>query len=299
MAPSAIEKALSCDNGPVGLKGTTYTMPPGIWPLLRRYRLGYLGPAAIAAILTCMGAAAHVDLFPGIIGGESGAAPLLHWAAAHLVWVTAFLTLWAVGFPPALWWQYTKGRQKQFLGQWKGLAPTRQVLRDLIPPAHARWTGAPSSFAMVSRFVGKGGFPAGLPFTRGKIRDYAKRAKATWSGDRKRVLDFCTAIYPVQGESEILEREARERLYEAWTELSNFWDGWGRECYDEGSIKERDLRPFMPSAELLLLTYLEIALALRTNEESAGKQGLFRLARAVSQKGRPPVTPQRTKKNFL
>jgi hypothetical protein len=209
------------------------------------------------------------------------------------------LALWPVVGLIGLWWQYTKGLYKRFIAEWKGLAPTRQVLRDLIPPAHAKWTGVPSSFALTSHFVGKVGFPGGLPFNSGKLRDYAKRAKATWSGDRKRLLDLCMAIYPGQGESSILDRDARERFYEARRELSKFWDGWGRECYDEGSIQESELRPFMPSAELVLLTYVEIALAPRNNDESPGKQGLFRLAQAASQKGLLPVSPKRTENNIL
>lgn len=275
-------------------------MPLGVWKIFRKWRLLLVGPAGVVAtLLLLVEVADYMDFFVGILSGESELVKMRQWFADHLFWVTVALALWPVVGLRGLWWRYTTGRQKRFIEEWKGLAPSRQGLRDLIPPAHAKWTGAPSSFALVSHCVGKVSFPSGLPFNRGKLRDYAKRAKATWSGDRKRVLDFSMAIYPAQGESALLDPDERKRLDEARRALSQFWDEWGRECYDEGSIQESDLRPFMPSAELALLMYLEIALALRNNDESPGKQGLFRLAQAASPKGLPPVRPKRTKKYYF
>ena len=135
--------------------------------------------------------------------------------------------------------------------------------------------GPPSSFVTVTRFIEKAGFPQGLPLKKGELRHYAERAEKLWFGDRKELLDFCRAIYPAHGESPLLTPTQRTHLYLARTLLAKFWDEWGRRCYDEESIKEGVLLPRLQSWELTLLTYLEVALALRNNERLEGKQGLF------------------------
>jgi hypothetical protein len=177
-----------------------------------------------------------------------------------------------------------KGHREAFTWDWRGTAIPRQVLRDLLPPAYAQWTGAPSSFAAVARLLEKAGFPDDLPFKEGELWDYAARAEALWTGDRKRLLDFCVDIYPGRGESPLLDKNQRRQLYSARRLLSEFWDEWGKKCYDEGLIQERMLRSRFQAWELILLTYLEIALALRDNDELPEKQGLFRVGREASRK---------------
>jgi hypothetical protein len=261
-------------------------MVSGIRKILHERRFGTFGPAAGGTIVLLIGWADRTDFFAGVLGGDSGLARMIHWLAENPVWLTVTLILWAVGYPAYFWRQYANGLHAVFNDEWKKTVVPRQELRDLIHFAHARWTGSPSSFATVARLIEKAGFPNGLPFKKGRLRDYAARAEEMWVGDRKQLLSFCIEIYPVQGESPVLWALPRVRFYDARSVLSKFWDEWGRRCYDEGSIKESVLSPRLQFWELTLLTYLEIALALRNNEELPGKQGLFQLGREAARKNK-------------
>jgi len=254
-------------------------VPRGFWKIVRHHALPLLGPPSVGLVL--WSSAAVADRF-ALSGGASWVPTLTEWLVFPPSLVVVGLVGWIVGAPLYLWGWYTAGLPRQFTQAWEGTVSYRRALRDFLPPAHAKWTGAPSSFTTVTQFIAQAVFPAGLPLARGELRHYAARAHALWFGERKALLDFCLALYPAHGESPLLTPDQRRQLYIARVMLAKFWDEWGRRCYEEESIAEGILRPRLHPWELTVLTYLEVALALRNNEQFAGKRGLFRLGREVA-----------------
>ncbi len=254
-------------------------VPRGFWKVVRNNALHVLGPPSVGLVL--WSSAAVADRFE-LSGRESWVATLTEGLAFPPSLLVAGLVGWAVGAPLYLWGRYTVGLPRQFTQAWEETVSYRRALRDFLPLAHAQWTGAPSSFTTVTHFIDRAGFPAGLPLARGELRHYAVRAQALWFGERKALLDFCLAMYPAHGESPLLNPDQRRQLSIARVMLAKFWDEWGRRCYEEESIPAGVLRPRLQSWELTVLTYLEVALALRNHEQGAGKHGLFRLGREVA-----------------
>ena len=136
----------------------------------------------------------------------------------------------------------------------------------------------------------------GLIFSAGLPTDLVPRKEKDlrlWPVEHARGLDpdqrllwqFVTQIYPPRGtrtgkvtEFSIISQSDAEQFHNARGELARFWNGW------VPSMPMRYLRKQYAGHhdQMIILSWLEIALTQWTDQAGEGKTHLFRLAKAIS-----------------
>ena len=207
-------------------------------------------------------------------------------------WATLVIALGAI---IATGWLWRRQHLLEMKKEYDDLAESRKIFWNNLDRAYKRFrTGGsdskPNRPERPADLVKKEGYPPGFKPRRGKnllqwVNENENRLK------RYKLWKFATCIYPgLQSEGEqslacnfIALCYGEGSFDEARRKLAQFWNKWA-------SMRRyrRYLYKYQDSAQeqLVMLTWLELALARRFREYGAGKVALFDIARKIDRKVR-------------
>jgi hypothetical protein len=202
------------------------------------------------------------------------------WLFPSLIFAAVVIFVWIH------WWE-SQSLRDEFNKEWDDLDLDREVFRDALDDVFDRGQGAGSSSAHIKELVRRAKFPTDIFEVGSSLSSYTEKAIQRWEGDKKELLNLCIALCPLRKEDPILTGRDQQKFREVQKKLSKFWEKWGRRCFETGEMQFDDISSRLIDGEtpyIVLLVYLEIAHARRTQEWASGKQGLFRIAEASIKK---------------
>jgi hypothetical protein len=184
-----------------------------------------------------------------------------------------------------------KGQSEKLPGEFENvwsspsLKQARDLFREMTNSAFNGWQKRVPVGGDLMKLVSAARMPGIFIGPHGSLSRYAERAVGGWSGDKKRLLDFCVALYPRQGASSLLTSAEWQAFHKLRQDLSKFWDEWGRKIFVDKLMDLNDIPLNIAksqASQVVLLSYMEIAYARYTQEQSSGKSGLFELGKVWS-----------------
>lgn len=195
--------------------------------------------------------------------------------------VAAFSAALAAWFS---YWQTRDALTLEMKREWTGLASMRDSFWEAIREAYVRFKAEKNlSYRSVEGLIGAAGVPDTVPPPDGKeLRLWVRENQNNTKGDQVPILEFALRIYPEKRENDVktpyIKEEYRLAFDKARNKLAHFWDDWVplfRMCRLQKTYdRARD--------EVILLTWLEIALQQQTQAPGRGKIGLFNFASTMA-----------------
>jgi hypothetical protein len=170
------------------------------------------------------------------------------------------------------------------------LAPARQIFWETLDGCYNVFVGHDPLYPKrLIDLVDMANPPIGLPLSATEhLREYPVKYAGELTQTDRLLYDFCRRIYPSRQSGRLLEEVSIiPRLkfdsfhLQSRGLLARFWNHWAEQLYVHKTIGLDTIMSMYPNHCRLakILSYLEIALTLWTEDMGVGKQWLFRLAR--------------------
>jgi len=130
------------------------------------------------------------------------------------------------------------------------------------------------------------GTPPNVPRPSGThLRTWAIENKRTLGPDQRALWEFCSIIYPPRNgkagsvtDHSLVDKAHAASFHQARGELAHFWNAWVPAI----GLRYMVRRFHAARLQVMILSWLECALVLWTQDDGEGKKNLFRLAVRLS-----------------
>lgn len=159
---------------------------------------------------------------------------------------------------------------------------SREQLRRTLVKAYEKWKEThPQAKAHIADLVELAPLPD-LPLPNNRsLRQWADTEPFNWCGPGKDLWDFSVDLFPENGSKSELLKEDYDSFWAARKATAKFWDRCGKSI-ERKELRSEDIEHQLAAhkKDLKMLVYLEVALSRWLGwDDSAGKEGLFKLAR--------------------
>lgn len=169
----------------------------------------------------------------------------------------------------------------------------RTIFWERIREAYAKFTidktGSPEEIMSIIKNVS---FPQDLPLDADtELYEWITIAAQTFDAETKYLWEFMTALYPLgfdeNGKKKITNFIDDFAHFDAKrNELAKFWSNTGKDVYHFNTLRKSYIKSHVDAnkAEIKLLSFIDIAVALRNQTEGQGKNWMFELYKGFFRK---------------